>query len=158
MNYVYMYIIGPRPTPPAKPAPYKGDVSAVSCKLRCAGRIFLLAHSHSLSLSLSVSQVKDLMHLWYKPSISRDEACSLVKSMDSGSFIVRDSQTVSGYALTIKVSKELVRQRRKISEGRHTYQYVCTRPVEIMLFRFFKVFPNIAVYDFLHLYFTSNAM
>jgi tensin len=37
--------------------------------------------------------------------------------MDDGCFIVRDSQTVSGgYALTIKVSVELMRQRKKIAD------------------------------------------
>ena len=44
------------------------------------------------------------MPYWYRPNITREEAIELVRQMDSGAFIVRDSQTVSGgYALTIKV-------------------------------------------------------
>ena len=44
------------------------------------------------------------MPYWYRPNITREEAIGLVRQMDSGAFIVRDSQTVSGgYALTIKV-------------------------------------------------------
>ena len=65
-----------------------------------------------------VAEVKDLMSHWYLPDISREDACNLVKNMDAGSFVVRDSQTVSGgYALTIKVSRELLRQRRKLTDG-----------------------------------------
>lgn len=68
-----------------------------------------------------VVQVKDLMPHWYRPDITREEACSLVKKMDAGSFIVRDSQTVSGgYALTIKVSQDLLRQRRKLADGMYS--------------------------------------
>ena len=45
------------------------------------------------------------MPYWYRPTITREEAIGLVRQMDSGAFIVRDSQTVSGgYALTIKVN------------------------------------------------------
>ena len=51
------------------------------------------------------SKVRSLMPYWYRPTITREEAIGLVQQMDSGAFIVRDSQTVSGgYALTIKVS------------------------------------------------------
>ena len=49
-------------------------------------------------------KVRSLMPYWYKPNITREEAIELVRQLDFGSFIVRDSQTVSGgYALTIKV-------------------------------------------------------
>lgn len=66
----------------------------------------------------TAAQVKDLMSHWYRPDITREEACSLVKQMEACSFVVRDSQTVSGgYALTIKVSEELLRQRRKLADG-----------------------------------------
>lgn len=59
------------------------------------------------------------MSHWYRPDITREEACALVKKMEAGSFIVRDSQTVSGgYALTIKVSIELIRERRKLTDGK----------------------------------------
>lgn len=74
------------------------------------------------------------MSYWYRPSITREEACSLVKRMDAGSFIVRDSQTVSGgYALTIRVSKDLIRHRRKLTDGKelcdqyYDYKYISFR-------------------------------
>ena len=71
------------------------------------------------SLYFPVSEVKDLMPLWYRPNITRDEAILLVKTMSPGSFIVRDSQTVSGgYAITIKVDKDLVRQRKRLDESK----------------------------------------
>ena len=59
----------------------------------------------STALVLTVeSKVRSLMPYWYRPNITREEAIELVRQMDSGAFIVRDSQTVSGgYALTIKV-------------------------------------------------------
>ena len=64
------------------------------------------------------STVKAMMPYWYRPNITRDEAIDFVRHLEPGSFIVRDSQTVSGgYALTIKVSGHLVRQRRKLAEG-----------------------------------------
>ena len=70
-----------------------------------------------------MNEVKDLKVLWYKPNITRDEAICLVRTMSPGSFIVRDSQTVSGgYALTIKVDKDLVRQRKKL-DGCELYNY-----------------------------------
>ena len=50
------------------------------------------------------TKVRTLMSYWYKPNITREEAIELVRQMDDGAFIVRDSTTVSGgYALTIKV-------------------------------------------------------
>ena len=59
-----------------------------------------------------------MMPYWYRPNITREEAIDFVRHLDPGSFIVRDSQTVSGgYALTIKVSEHQVRQRRKLAEG-----------------------------------------
>ena len=58
------------------------------------------------------------MPYWYRPDITRDAAIEIVRQLEAGSFIVRDSQTVfGGYALTIKVSEKLVRQRRKLAEG-----------------------------------------
>lgn len=58
------------------------------------------------------------MPYWYRPQLSREEAISFVRDLDPGSFIIRDSVTVQGgYALTIKISQDLVRQRRKIAEG-----------------------------------------
>ena len=66
------------------------------------------------------SGVKALMPYWYRPNITRDEAIDFVRQLPPGpgSFIVRDSQTVSGgYALTLKVSEQQVRQRKKLPEG-----------------------------------------
>ena len=74
-----------------------------------------------------MSQVKGLMSQWYRPDITREEACSLVKKMNPGSFIVRDSQTVSGgYAVTIKVDKDIVRQKKKIDESKLIKIFLCS--------------------------------
>ena len=64
------------------------------------------------------STAKDTMPYWYRPQYSRVEAVNFLHSLDPGSFIVRNSSSVSGgYALTMKVSPELVRRRRKMPEG-----------------------------------------
>ena len=64
------------------------------------------------------STVKATMPYWYRPQYSRDEAVNFLHSHDPGSFILRDSSSVSGgYALTMKVSPELVRWRKKMPEG-----------------------------------------
>ena len=66
----------------------------------------------------SESTVKAQMPYWYRPQFSREEAISFIRRLDPGSFIVRDSTTVQGgYAITIKISQEQVRQRRKLAEG-----------------------------------------
>ncbi len=66
----------------------------------------------------SESTVKSLMPYWYRPSWRRDEAIDDVRPLDPGSFIVRDSQTVQGgYALTLKLSEEHVRRRKKLADG-----------------------------------------
>lgn len=59
------------------------------------------------------------MSYWYRPDITRDEAIDFVRQLEEGSFVVRDSQTVTGrYALTMKVSEKQVRQRRNLTEGK----------------------------------------
>ena len=66
----------------------------------------------------SESTVKAQMPYWYRPQFSRKEASSFVRSLDPGSFIVRDSTTFPGsYAITIKISPKQIRQRRKMTEG-----------------------------------------
>ena len=68
----------------------------------------------------SESTVKAQMPYWYRPQFSREEAISFVRGLDPGSFIVRDSTTVpGGYAITIKISQEQVRQRKKMTDGMH---------------------------------------
>ena len=58
------------------------------------------------------------MPYWYRPQYLRDEAINFLRSLDPGSFILRDSSSVTGgYALTIKVSPEDVRRRKKMPEG-----------------------------------------
>ena len=59
------------------------------------------------------------MSYWYRPDITRDEAIDFVRQLEEGSFVVRDSQTVTGsYALTMKVSEKQVRQRKNLTEGK----------------------------------------
>ena len=59
--------------------------------------IFLLytTHTHTPHPPPPESTVKSLMPYWYRPNITREEAIDFVRQLESGSFIVRDSQTVS---------------------------------------------------------------
>ena len=58
------------------------------------------------------------MPYWYKPKLSRQEAVSYLRDKDVGCFIVRDSATVKGsYALSVKVSPEQARARKKLPRG-----------------------------------------
>lgn len=56
------------------------------------------------------------MSYWYRPNYTRDEAMEFVRQLEEGSFIVRNSQTVTGgYALTMKVSGK---QQKNLTEGK----------------------------------------
>ena len=58
------------------------------------------------------------MPYWYRPDIARDEAIEFVRQLEAGSFIVRNSQTVTdGYALTMKLSEKQARHRKNLAEG-----------------------------------------
>ena len=60
------------------------------------------------------------MPYWYRAHYSREDAIHCLCSLGPGSFIIRKSSTVrGGYALTIKISQEVVRERMKLSEGIH---------------------------------------
>lgn len=49
--------------------------------------------------------VRDSSKFWYKPSITRDEAITLLRNAQPGTFIVRDSTSfANAYGLVIKVS------------------------------------------------------
>ena len=64
------------------------------------------------------STVKSLMPYWYRPNFTREEAIDFVRPLEPGLFIVRDSQTVQGgYALTLKISEDHVRRRKKLADG-----------------------------------------
>ena len=77
-----------------------------------------LSYVQRRTLEYTVNRTKNLMPYWYRPQLSREEAISFVCDLDPGSFIIRDSVTVQGgYALTVKISQDLVRQRRKMAEG-----------------------------------------
>ena len=99
--------------PPPKPPPYihqRPQSEAINKPLSSSS---LYGHKPQ-----SESTVKAQMPYWYRPQFSREEAISFVRSLDPGSFIVRDSTTVpGGYAITIKISQDQVRQRKKMSEG-----------------------------------------
>ncbi|XP_008332536.1 tensin-3 isoform X2 [Cynoglossus semilaevis] len=54
---------------------------------------------------LTVKFVQDTSKFWYKPDISRDQAISVLKDKEPGSFIVRDSHSFRGaYGLAMKVA------------------------------------------------------
>ncbi|XP_063612872.1 tensin-2-like isoform X7 [Penaeus indicus] len=49
--------------------------------------------------------VKDISKFWYKPTITRDEAISMLKDKAPGTFVVRDSNSFPGaFGLALKVS------------------------------------------------------
>ncbi|CAL8309182.1 unnamed protein product [Lota lota] len=53
----------------------------------------------------TVKFVQDTSKFWYKPDISRDQAITLLKDKEPGSFIVRDSHSFRGaYGLAMKVA------------------------------------------------------
>nr|XP_057928965.1 tensin-3 [Doryrhamphus excisus]XP_057928966.1 tensin-3 [Doryrhamphus excisus]XP_057928967.1 tensin-3 [Doryrhamphus excisus]XP_057928968.1 tensin-3 [Doryrhamphus excisus] len=53
----------------------------------------------------TVKFVQDTSKFWYKPDISRDQAISVLKDKEAGSFIVRDSHSFRGaYGLAMKVA------------------------------------------------------
>ncbi|XP_069768430.1 tensin-3-like isoform X3 [Narcine bancroftii] len=54
---------------------------------------------------VTVKFVQDTSKFWYKPEISREQAITLLKDKDPGSFIVRDSHSFRGaYGLAMKVA------------------------------------------------------
>ena len=115
---LFEFFLGPgeeRPTvrkknvPPPKPPPY--------IQQRPQSEAIIRPSLHAQKPQ-SESTVKAQMPYWYRPQFSREEAISFVRGLDPGSFIVRDSTTVpGGYAITIKISQDQVRQRRKMAEG-----------------------------------------
>ncbi|CAB1324007.1 unnamed protein product, partial [Coregonus sp. 'balchen'] len=53
----------------------------------------------------SVKFVQDTSKFWYKPDISRDQAITVLKDREPGSFVVRDSHSFRGaYGLAMKVA------------------------------------------------------
>ncbi|XP_018616201.2 tensin 3-2 isoform X2 [Scleropages formosus] len=57
------------------------------------------------SKHVTVKFVQDTSKFWYKPDISRDQAISVLKDKEPGSFIVRDSHSFRGaYGLAMKVA------------------------------------------------------
>ena len=69
----------------------------------------LLLKNHEEKQSRFVSQTIDD---WYKPSITREAAVRQLIELSVGSFVIRDSQTVTGgYALSLKVPDSFVLQK-----------------------------------------------
>ena len=100
-------MINQKCTPPPKPPPYSSTLQRSPSEV-----------SKPQQISQLVRTAKETMPYWYRPKFSRDEAINFLRSLDPGSFILRDSSSVTGgYALTIKVSPELVRRRKKMSKG-----------------------------------------
>ena len=69
----------------------------------------LLLRKHEERQSRFVTQTIDD---WYKPSITREAAVRQLIELPVGSFVIRDSQTVTGgYALSLKVPDSFVHQK-----------------------------------------------
>ncbi|XP_035994120.1 tensin-3 isoform X2 [Fundulus heteroclitus] len=70
-----------------------------------------------VSKQVTVKFVQDTSKFWYKPDISRDQAISVLKDKEPGSFIVRDSHSFKGaYGLALKVATpppSVIQQSRK---------------------------------------------
>ncbi|XP_069586468.1 tensin-3 isoform X1 [Ranitomeya imitator] len=60
---------------------------------------------HSADKHMTVKFVQDTSKFWYKPDISREQAITVLKDKEPGSFIVRDSHSFRGaYGLAMKVA------------------------------------------------------
>ena len=122
------FLAGPvekRPTvhrknvPPPKPPPYIHQRPQSEAITKPSS---LSLHGQKLQ---SESMVNAQSPYWYRPLFSREEAISFVRSLDPGSFVVRDSMSVpGGYAIAIKISQDQVRQRRKMAKGTHNRDMV----------------------------------
>ncbi|XP_061680560.1 si:ch211-191a24.3 isoform X2 [Syngnathoides biaculeatus] len=68
----------------------------------------------------TVKFVQDTSKFWYKPEISRDQAISVLKDKEPGSFIVRDSHSFRGaYGLAMKVATpppNVLHQSKKVGD------------------------------------------
>uniref|UniRef100_A0A8C7T8L4 Tensin 3 n=1 Tax=Oncorhynchus mykiss TaxID=8022 RepID=A0A8C7T8L4_ONCMY len=65
----------------------------------------LMTSDHLKGLSHTVKFVQDTSKFWYKPDISRDQAITMLKDREPGSFVVRDSHSFRGaYGLAMKVA------------------------------------------------------
>ncbi|KAK9519731.1 hypothetical protein VZT92_022440 [Zoarces viviparus] len=68
----------------------------------------------------TVKFVQDTSKFWYKPDISRDQAITVLKDKEPGSFIVRDSHSFRGaYGLAMKVATpppSVLQQSKKVGD------------------------------------------
>uniref|UniRef100_A0A8C7HUD9 Tensin 3 n=1 Tax=Oncorhynchus kisutch TaxID=8019 RepID=A0A8C7HUD9_ONCKI len=70
----------------------------LSLPVRCVADLFA-------SKQHTVKFVQDTSKFWYKPDISRDQAITMLKDREPGSFVVRDSHSFRGaYGLAMKVA------------------------------------------------------
>ncbi|XP_069072250.1 tensin-3 isoform X1 [Pleurodeles waltl] len=69
---------------------------------------------------LTVKFVQDTSKFWYKPDISREQAITVLKDKDPGSFVVRDSHSFRGaYGLAMKVATpppSVIQQNKKAGD------------------------------------------
>ncbi|GLD49462.1 tensin-3-like protein, partial [Lates japonicus] len=76
--------------------------------------------SDSGSKQDTVKFVQDTSKFWYKPDISRDQAITVLKDKEPGSFIVRDSHSFRGaYGLAMKVATpppSVLQQSKKVGD------------------------------------------
>ncbi|XP_051871841.1 tensin-3-like isoform X3 [Pristis pectinata] len=75
--------------------------------------------SSSTDKHVTVKFVQDTSKFWYKPEISREQAITLLKDKEPGSFIVRDSHSFRGaYGLAMKVATppaSVLQQSKKVA-------------------------------------------
>uniref|UniRef100_A0A4W6FAN1 Tensin 3 n=1 Tax=Lates calcarifer TaxID=8187 RepID=A0A4W6FAN1_LATCA len=81
---------------------------------------FNLCLADSGSKQDTVKFVQDTSKFWYKPDISRDQAITVLKDKEPGSFIVRDSHSFRGaYGLAMKVATpppSVLQQSKKVGD------------------------------------------
>ncbi|XP_024919917.1 tensin-3-like isoform X3 [Cynoglossus semilaevis] len=76
--------------------------------------------AESVNKQDTVKFVQDTSKFWYKPDISRDQAITVLKDKEPGSFVVRDSHSFRGaYGLAMKVATpppSVVHQSKKAGD------------------------------------------
>uniref|UniRef100_A0A3B4DYP6 Tensin 1b n=1 Tax=Pygocentrus nattereri TaxID=42514 RepID=A0A3B4DYP6_PYGNA len=74
---------------------------------------------------MNVKFVQDTSKFWYKPDISREQAINILKEMEPGAFIIRDSHSFRGaYGLAMKVASPPPTVQQNTKKGDVTNELV----------------------------------